>query len=66
LDTYGVVGDGTTPIFVDSFQYTSGTCPPELRFGAAKLSLVAASGAIASTQVDLASSGIEGYDSALQ
>ncbi len=62
LDTYGVVGDGTTSVVVDSFQYTSGTCPPELRFGAAKLSLVAASGAVASTQVDLASAGIDAAD----
>jgi hypothetical protein len=31
LDTYGVVGDGTPPVIIDSFEYRE-TCPAELRF----------------------------------
>jgi hypothetical protein len=27
LETYGVVGDGSLPVIVDSFQYTTGVCP---------------------------------------
>ena len=27
VDTYGVVGDGTPPVIIDSFRYTTGTCP---------------------------------------
>jgi hypothetical protein len=45
LDTYGVVGDGTPPVVVDSFEYTTGTCPPELVFDPAALSLTAPEGA---------------------
>jgi hypothetical protein len=26
LDTYGVKGDGTPPVILDTFQYTTGSC----------------------------------------
>jgi hypothetical protein len=30
LETYAVVGDGSPPVVVDSFEYRLGGCPPEL------------------------------------
>ncbi|MGZ8186174.1 MAG: purple acid phosphatase family protein, partial [Methylobacter sp.] len=27
VDTYGVIGDGSPPVILDSFQYTLGSCP---------------------------------------
>jgi len=38
LDTYGVKGDGTPPIIIDSFEYTTGSCPPALEFDPGTLS----------------------------
>jgi hypothetical protein len=42
LDTYGVVGDGTPPVIVDSFEYRlDGACPPEPGGGSHALQLSA-------------------------
>ncbi len=38
VDILGVFGDGTAPVTIDSFQYTTGTCAPELTLGAEGLS----------------------------
>ena len=32
VEAYGIKGDGTPPVILDSFEYTTGTCPAELRF----------------------------------
>lgn len=53
LDTYGVTGDGSPPVIVDSFQYTTGACPPELKFEPAALSLSPSAGGTATAQVNL-------------
>ncbi|MGH7357551.1 MAG: purple acid phosphatase family protein, partial [Candidatus Rokuibacteriota bacterium] len=54
LDAYGVIGDGTPPLIVDTFQYTLGSCPPELAFDRGSLAVAAAEGESASAQVGLA------------
>jgi hypothetical protein len=56
LDAYGVIGDGTPPVVLDSFEYTLGSCPPELRFSLDAVSLTAAVGGSASTAVTLSGS----------
>jgi N-acetylneuraminic acid mutarotase/glucose/arabinose dehydrogenase len=53
LDTYGVVGDGTSPVILDSFQYVDGVCPPELRFSTNDLSFTVNEGETDSAPIDL-------------
>ncbi|MEX2123342.1 MAG: metallophosphoesterase family protein [Woeseia sp.] len=53
LDTYGVTGEGSPPVMVDSFQYTTGTCPPELMFDSSAATIGVAAGETTVAQVDL-------------
>ena len=41
LDTFGVLGDGSAPVLVDSFEYRLGSCPPELRLDREQLNFEA-------------------------
>lgn len=45
VETYGVIGDGTAPVVQDAFEYRTGPCGSELRFGVDSLSLSLAAGA---------------------
>lgn len=40
LDSYGVVGDGTAPLIMDSFKYILGECPADLLFSPSVLTFV--------------------------
>jgi hypothetical protein len=53
LETYGVVGDGSAPVIVDAFTYTTGTCPAELQFDPQAVSMAASAGGTATAQVSL-------------
>jgi hypothetical protein len=53
VETYGVVGDGTPPILQDRFQYTVGSCPPELAFSKQSIVLTAPVGGHAEAEVDV-------------
>ncbi|MFQ5879009.1 MAG: fibronectin type III domain-containing protein, partial [Dehalococcoidia bacterium] len=53
VDTYGVIGDGTPPLILDSFQYTVGACPPELQFSPDTLSFTVDEGGSDSAPVNL-------------
>ncbi len=56
LDTYGVVGDGTPAVILDSFQYVDGVCPPELRLSTNNLSFTVNEGETDSAPIDLSTS----------
>jgi hypothetical protein len=49
LDTYGVVGDGTPPVIIDSFEYRE-TCPAELVMEEDELQFGVVAGGIAADQ----------------
>jgi hypothetical protein len=57
VETYGVAGDGTPPILQDAFEYRTGSCDPELRFGVAAISFTVPTGAMASHTVELFAAG---------